>query len=153
MQTLLTLILCVATTSTIATEATHVDPLTQQRTAVLVELSQRSGLSGSELAKILSDCNGTQQSLYFCAWRDQIGSTLALQRVLSDKHLKFPTCKAFMNSKVESWTSSRDRSCARSAKKEFGEGSMKPTAQAMCVTAGIIKMTKLLERLNGCINP
>ena len=152
MRTLLTLILCVVTTSASATEATHVDPLTQERTAVLVELSQRSGLSGSELAKILSDCNGTQQSLYFCAWRDQIGSTLALQRVLSDKHLKFPACKAFMNSRIESWTSSRDRFCARSAKKEFGEGSMKPTAQAMCVTAETIKMTTRLERLNGCVN-
>ena len=153
MRILLTLILCVVTPSAIATEATHVDPLTRKQSAVLAELSQRSGLSGAELTEILADCHVSQQSLYFCAWRDQIGSTLALQRVLLDKRLKFPTCKAFMASRVERWADSRDRSCARSAKKEFGSGSMTPTAQAICVTAETVRMTTRLERRNGCMNP
>ena len=153
MRILLTLTFWAVIASASATEITQPNPASQERTTVLVELSNKSGLPSGDLSKILSDCSGSQQNMYFCAWRDQIGASLELDRVLANKHQQFPKCKAFMSSKVEKWARSRDISCAKSATNEFGQGSMKPTAQAMCVTAETVKMTKRLERLKGCGKP
>ena len=150
MRTLLALALCSITTSTLAGEGRQADTANREQTAVLVELSRKSGLAAGDLSKILSDCDVNQQSMYFCAWRDQIGAGLALDRVLADQLQKFPACKDFMESRVANWARSSDASCVKSASRAFGNGSMKPTAQAMCMTAETLKMTKRMERLNGC---
>ena len=150
MRALLTIILCCATASTIAADVQRVGPDVQERAAVLGELSQRSGLPDIELSNLLADCNANQQSMYFCAWRDQIAADRAFGRILADKQQKMPQCKTSIESKVASWTRSRDQSCDKSATKEWGGGSMKPTAQALCVTAETVRMTKRLERMNGC---
>jgi len=150
MRTLLTIILCCATASTIAANVQGVSPDAQERAAVFGELSQRSGLPDIELSSLLSDCNANQQSMYFCAWRDQIAADRVFGRVLAEKHQKMPQCKTSIQSKVASWARSRDKSCDQSATKEWGEGSMKPTAQVLCVTAETMRMTKRLERMNGC---
>ena len=153
MRSLITLTFCAVIASASATEIDQANPVSQEQTTVLVELSRKSGLPSGELSKILSDCNGNQQNMYFCAWRDQIDATLEFDRVLANKYQKFSTCKAFMGLKVDKWAQSRDISCAKSATNEFGQGSMKPTAQAMCVTAETVKMTKRLERLKSCGKP
>jgi len=150
MRALLMMVLCCATASAIASDGQRIGPDNQERAAVLDELSQRSGLPDVELNGLLADCNANQQSMYFCAWRDQITADRALRRVLAGKQQKMPQCKTYIESKVASWARSRDQSCDKSATKEWGEGSMKPTAQVLCVTAETVRMTKRLERMNGC---
>jgi len=150
MRTLLIMILCCATASTIAADVQRIGPDTQERAAVLDELSQRSGLRDVELSSLLANCSANQQSMYFCAWRDQISADRTFRQILADKLQKIPQCKTPVEYKVARWVRSRDQSCDKSATKEWGEGSMKPTAQALCVTAETVKMTKRLERMNGC---
>ncbi len=147
MRVLLTLIFCCATTATIATEVQRVGTDAQEHAAVLGEISQRSGLPDVELSSLLADCTANQQSMYFCAWRDQIVADRAFAQALADKQRKMPQCKSSIEKNVASWIKSRDQSCAKSAMQEWGEGSMRPTAQAICVTAETVRMTKRLEHI------
>jgi len=150
MRVLLTLITIFASAATIAADVQGVGTNTQERTAVLSELSQRSSLPEAELNKLLADCNANQQSMYFCAWRDQIAAVRTFEQALNDKQQKLSQCKTSLETKVASWMKSRDQSCEKSATQEWGEGSMKPTAQAICVTAETMRMTKKLENMAGC---
>jgi uncharacterized protein YecT (DUF1311 family) len=150
MRILSAFILCCATAVIFASEVLSTDTPAQERAAIMGELSQRSGLSDAELSSLLANCNANQQSMYFCAWRDQIAASRNFARVLADKLQKMPQCKKTMETKVASWMKSRDQSCEKSATQEWGEGSMKPTAQTICVTAETVRMTTRLEHLNGC---
>lgn len=150
MRSLLVTIFCCAPALTIATDVQRVGPVVQERAVVLDELSQRSGLPAAEVSKLLADCHAHQQSMYFCAWRDQIAADRAFGLALAGKLNNRPQCKTTLEAKVASWAKSRDQSCEKSAKAEWGEGSMRPTAQAHCVTAETVRMTKRLEYMNEC---
>lgn len=127
------------------------NPVDIQETAtVLLELSHRSGLPEDELNKLLANCDMDQQSMYFCAWRDQVIADRTLKRAMTNKEDKIPACKAAIESKIASWEQSRDKSCEKSAKKEWGNGSMKPTAQIKCVASETLKMVKRLGVMRGC---
>ena len=146
----LAVILCCVPALTIATDVQRVSPAVQERAVVLDELSQRSGLPVAEVGNLLADCHANQQSMYFCAWRDQIAADRIFWRTLAEKLQKMPQCKTSMEAKIASWAKTRDRSCEKSAMQEWGEGSMKPTAQAICVTAETVRMTKRLGDVNVC---
>ncbi|MBK7662175.1 MAG: DUF1311 domain-containing protein [Sterolibacteriaceae bacterium] len=104
----------------------------------------------SELKDFLADCNANQQSMYFCAWRDQIVAQRVFERLLADKMQSMPACKSALESRAADWARSRDRSCARSALKQWGDGSMRRTAQIICVTGETARMTKRIQRMRGC---
>jgi uncharacterized protein YecT (DUF1311 family) len=140
---------CMACSSAFAAEP-QVDPAALQTTTVVSELSERSKIPETELNGLLADCNASQQSMYFCAWRDQISADRAFKQALEDKEQAHPECKAALETKVAKWEQLRDRSCDRSAKKQYGEGSMAPTAKLLCVTAETTRKAKLLGRSKGC---
>ena len=150
MRNLLALFFCCVSALTIAADVQRVGPVAQERAAVLEDLSQRSGLPKAELSSLLADCNANQQSMHFCAWRDQIAADKAFGRALADKQQKMPQCKTSMEAKAASWVKSRDQTCEQSVTKEWGEGSMRSTAQAICVTAETVRRTKRLEHMNEC---
>ncbi|WP_155033630.1 lysozyme inhibitor LprI family protein, partial [Burkholderia pseudomallei] len=60
-----------------------------------------------------------------------------------------PERKAALEAKVAKWKKARDASCEKSARKEWGDGSMRPAAQAICATAATKKMTKKLAAAGG----
>jgi len=142
--------LCGLTISAVAIGVEHLDANTQKTAAVLAELSQKSGLPEADLNDLLADCHANQQSMYFCAWRDQIAADKKLRRALTEKKQKIPACKNFLESKIAAWIRFRDQSCDKSTRKEWGEGSMRPTARAICVTKETARMTKRLERIHTC---
>lgn len=150
-RAILTLFLSCVSACTMAGDKPPIDPALPEHAAVMSELSQRSGLPETQLNQLLAQCNATQQSMYFCAWRDQIAAERTLRRTLEDKQRKTPQCKTRIERQIASWTKSRDQSCEKSAIKEWGDGSMKPTAQAICVTAATVRMTERLERMDGCV--
>ncbi len=150
MRPLLIMLLCCVTDVTIAVDVQQISSDTQEFAAVISELSQRSGLQDAELSGLLANCNANQQSMYFCAWRDQISADRAFSRTLVNKLKKMPQCKAPIEHKIASWKQSRDQSCDNSTTKEWGEGSMKATAQAICVTAETKQMIKRLEHMKRC---
>lgn len=150
MRAFLAIILCCVPALTIATDVQRVSPAVQERAVVLDELSQRSGLPVAEVGNLLADCHANQQSMHFCAWRDQIAADRIFGRALAEKLQKMPQCKTSMEAKMASWKKERDQSCEKSATQEWGEGSMKPTAQAICVTSETVRMTKQLEKINAC---
>ncbi|OMG72261.1 lysozyme inhibitor LprI family protein [Burkholderia ubonensis] len=109
------------------------------------EISARSGLPASEVSALLADCESNQTSMNFCAWRDQIVAELELQQVVDQQVSEHPERKATLEAKIAKWKKARDASCEKSARKEWGEGSMRPAAQAICATASTKKMTKRLS--------
>lgn len=122
----------------------------KERAAVVDELAQRSGLGAVELDTLLADCGATQQSMYFCAWRDQIDADRVLARTLTDKQHKMPQCASIFKSNVEAWIRSRDQRCAQSAHKAWGDGSMRRTAELVCTTQATLKKAKRLACTKQC---
>ena len=118
--------------------------------AAVDELARLSSLSKDELSVLLADCTANQQSMYFCAWRDQIAGELAAKQVLANKKQELPACGSTLDKKLASWMQSRDHVCAKSATKEWGEGSMRPTAQAICSAKETATITKRLARIRSC---
>ncbi|MXK59264.1 DUF1311 domain-containing protein [Burkholderia pseudomallei] len=110
------------------------------------EISARSGLPASEVNALLADCDSNQTSMNFCAWRDQLVAERELQQVVDQQISEHPARKAALEAKVAKWKKARDASCEKSARKEWGDGSMRPAAQAICATAATKKMTKKLSR-------
>ncbi|KVL22593.1 lysozyme inhibitor LprI family protein [Burkholderia ubonensis] len=109
------------------------------------EISARSGLPASEVGALLADCESNQTSMNFCAWRDQIVAERELQQVVDRQVSEHPERKTALEAKIAKWKKARDTSCERSARKEWGEGSMRAAAQAICATASTKKMTKRLS--------
>ncbi|WP_052135311.1 lysozyme inhibitor LprI family protein [Collimonas arenae] len=95
---------------------------------VLVELSHRSNLPEADLKQSLANCDANQTNTNLCAYRDQVAADLTLKHAVAE------------------WEKARDAGCAKSAEREYGGGSLKPTAQAMCVTAETKKMIQRVER-------
>ncbi|WP_126285369.1 lysozyme inhibitor LprI family protein [Burkholderia stagnalis] len=110
------------------------------------EISARSGLPASEVNALLADCDSNQTSMNFCAWRDQLVAERELQQVVDRQISEHPERKAALEAKVAKWKKARDASCEKSARKEWGDGSMRPAAQAICATAATTKMAKTLSR-------
>ena len=111
-------------------------PAPPSEDAVMKELSRRTGLSRQDLQELTRDCNAHQQSMYFCAFRDFIAADLELQRAVSDKLAhESEQCRTVFDAKQTRWERARDRVCNQSARKEWGGGSMQPTAEVVCKTA------------------
>ncbi|MDR0781466.1 MAG: lysozyme inhibitor LprI family protein [Pseudomonadales bacterium] len=139
-----------ATVEAVTTEAEHTAADTQSAAAALDELAQKSGLPAVELDALLADCDANQQSLYFCAWRDQIAAEQVLRRALAEQAQSLPQCRDTVAAEIASWMQARDQSCASSALEQWGEGSMRATAQALCVTAATAQMTQQLAQMQDC---
>ncbi|MFC5474774.1 lysozyme inhibitor LprI family protein [Paraherbaspirillum soli] len=114
---------------------------------VLTELSRRSNLPEADLRQSLAKCDANQTNTNLCAYRDQVAADLALKHVVAEKVSRLPKRAQVIDDKVAKWEKSRDASCAKSAEREWGNGSMKPAAQAMCVTAETKKMIRWAENL------
>ncbi|WP_322038446.1 lysozyme inhibitor LprI family protein [Burkholderia cenocepacia] len=109
------------------------------------EIAARSGLPASEVGALLNNCDSSQTSMNFCAWRDQIVAERELQQVVDKQVGEHPERKTALEAKIAKWKRARDASCEKSARKEWGDGSMRPAAQATCATAVTKKMTKRLS--------
>lgn len=105
------------------------------------EISARSGLPASEVDALLADCNSNQTSMNFCAWRDQIVAERELQQIVEQQESEHPEHKAALDARIAKWKKARDASCEQSSHKEWGDGSMRPAAQAICATAATKKLS------------
>ena len=117
---------------------------------VVMELSKRSGLPESDLKGLLSNCNANQKSMYFCANRDFVAVDLMLKHAVIKKEKAYPSCKSSLDAKISKWERKRGHGCKKSTKDYYGEDSLKPTAEAICVTDETKKMTKRIEAMRGC---
>ncbi|MFC0400793.1 lysozyme inhibitor LprI family protein [Paraburkholderia rhizosphaerae] len=98
------------------------------------EIARRSGLPASEVGAVLANCDASQTSMTFCAWRDQLIAEQDLQSAVSGRETDSPACKAPLEKHVSRWSRQRDSTCEKQARKEWGTGSMRQAAQASCVT-------------------
>ena len=112
---------------------------------VLTELARRSNLPEADLRQSLANCDANQTNINLCAYRDQVAADLTLKHAIADKEAQRHQRTDAINAKIAKWEKSRDASCAKYAEREFGDGSMKPTAQAMCVAAETKKMIRWVE--------
>lgn len=114
------------------------------------EISVRSGLPASEVEDLLADCDANQMSMNFCGWRDQVVAERALQAAVERRIARRPASKSALEARIAKWKKARDASCEKSARKEWGNGSMRPAAQTSCATVATKQMTrKLLTEAPG----
>jgi uncharacterized protein YecT (DUF1311 family) len=88
--------------------------------------------------------------MYFCAYRDLVSAELTLQRIVTEKERQFPVCQAGTDAKVRRWKLKRDNTCAQSAAREWGGGSMEPTARNICLAYSTERMAEQMRRMNAC---
>lgn len=117
---------------------------------VIITLAQRSGLSEADLEPLLSNCDSSQQSMYFCSYRDLVRSDMVSTHIIAEKKQSFSLCKKLIDKKIASWKKHNNRSCAQSAKAEWGNGSMMPTAQNYCMIAATNAMNNKINNIIGC---
>ena len=117
---------------------------------VLAELARRSSLPAAEIAELLGVCDSSQQAMYFCAWRDQISAEQSLRRVEDERIASAPACKVAFEATVDRWLRARDVSCDRSSRRQFGHGSMAPTARSICATKQTRALTSQVRGLRHC---
>lgn len=115
----------------------HVPP------AVLAELSKRSGIPPDELKDMLSDCNGNQLQMNFCAFRSFVEADLDMQQVLA-------SCGATLPARQKEWEASRDRQCNKEADDEAEGGSMRPMIFSACQATATEARTSLLRGVKSC---
>ena len=109
------------------------------------EIAARSGLPASEVNALLRDCDSNQTSMNFCAWSDQIVAERELQRVVEKQVSDRPGRKKALDAQIAQWKRARDASCEKSTRNAWGDGSMRPAAQAVCATEATKEMTKRLS--------
>jgi len=143
------LMLCIAACA--SAENAQIKPeANDEHEAIFAELAHRSTLPRNELESLLADCDANQQSIYFCAWRDQITAERKLDSMLTAKLDKMPRCKKAIDGELARWKKQRDSGCEKSATRDYGEGSLKATAQIACVTAEIEKRARQATHSSGC---
>jgi uncharacterized protein YecT (DUF1311 family) len=107
-------------------------------------IANRSGLPASEVDAALAHCDDNQMYMNLCAWRDQIVAEHKLEQVVDKKAGSSATCRAVLDKKVAAWKNRRDANCEKSASREWGGGSMLPTAVAMCKTGETERMSNAI---------
>lgn len=122
----------------------------QEASEVFKELARRSTLPDADLRALLANCDATQQSMYFCAWRDLIAADRRLNQAVAEQVKLRPNCKLYFEAKTARWSRARDQDCEKSAKAEWTNGSMEPTAKLLCMAAQTEDITKRVQRLHGC---
>jgi hypothetical protein len=117
---------------------------------ILSALSARTHITKAELQTLLSHCDADQQSMTLCTYRDFEAANLTLKRLVAEKEVSLPACKAFIENKVILWKKMRDQGCERSAAKDYDQGSIQPMAQAMCATVETKKMQRWINAIKQC---
>ncbi|WP_260334740.1 lysozyme inhibitor LprI family protein [Paraburkholderia sp. MM5384-R2] len=77
--------------------------------------------------------------------RDQIVAEQKLEQLVKGKAAVSASCNAAIEKRLTAWKTRRDANCKKSASREWGGGSMLPTAVAMCKTAETERMSKAIE--------
>ena len=113
-------------------------------------ISRQSGLPASDVQGMLANCDASQMSLNFCAWRDRVVAEQKLQAVLDDKTANSPDCKARLEKKITAWKKRRDASCKKSAEAENGGGSIVPMEIAACEATETDRMAKVVASIHRC---
>ena len=117
------LLICLLSVSAIASAQTLIE-----------ELAQRSGISPTAVTTLLANCDASQTSMKFCAWRDELAAERTLRRLIDEKRAASPKCGAVLAHKVAIWQKRRDETCKQSAQRQWDDGSMQSAAVAMCAT-------------------
>jgi uncharacterized protein YecT (DUF1311 family) len=119
--------------------------------AVFDELANRSKLPKEELQELLKNCDASQASMDFCAYRDFVKEDLAMDSVLKEKLQSLPkTCQQKLQKKQDGWVRKRDRTCNKDADDQAKGGSMRPTVFAMCLSSMTNIRAVDLKKISGC---
>ena len=114
------------------------------------ELVRRSGLPSADVHRLLANCNASQQSMTFCAWRDTIAAQSRLEHTLSERQPGAGPCFAAQRDALQRRLERRTSACARSAQREWGEGSMRETARLRCELGAIERASREARTIGVC---
>lgn len=120
------------------------------RAAAVVALERASGLPAAEISRLLADCEGSQQSMYFCAWRDQLEADRRLDHALSGKISRHPQCKASLENQFGTWQRRRAQRCRADAAEQHGGGSLQRTAELVCLRAAADAASSAIKHAPPC---
>lgn len=135
MKSSIRIALFVALISCVASKDNAAKPTTLNHDAAMYEIVIRSRLTPDVVRDILSDCAANQQSITFCAWRDQIEAEATLSNKVSVAVARFPFCGDSLNRSISLWRKRRDSLCKVDAAKEYGGGSNESAAFSQCAAS------------------
>lgn len=118
--------------------------------AATQEWVRRSGLPSADVHRLLANCNASQQSMTFCAWRDTIAAQSRLEHTLSERQPGAGPCFAAQRDALQRRLERRTSACARSAQREWGEGSMRETARLRCELGAIERASREARTIGVC---
>ena len=95
------------------------------------EIAKRSGLPDTTVLQLLQDCPANQQSMTFCAWRDEIVAESKLKQRADLANARSRSCAVRTSAQVDDWLRQRDIVCDRDAAHEAG-GSDEFRARSTC---------------------
>lgn len=121
-----------------------------QQSAVVNEIAKRSGLPSQTVEHLLGDCAANQQSIDFCAWRDQIEAEQALSDAASKAKALSSHCDGLVTAQLAAWEKRRDTRCAAEAEKSDGGGSNEPAAEAECAASMTADYTRHFKPPSEC---
>lgn len=113
-------------------------------------IAKQSGLPSNEVQSMLANCNASQTSMNFCAWRDRVVAEQKLLDAVAEKGRQAPGCKAGLDRKIAAWKKRRNARCKKSAAAENGGGSIVPMEIAACQAAEVDRMTKAVRATKKC---
>lgn len=120
------------------------------RAAAEATLVRASGLPAAEISQLLADCGASQQSMYFCAWRDQLEADHRLEDALATKISGSPQCKEALENQFAKWQHKRAQQCRADAAAQNDGGSLQRTAELICVRAATEAVLSRLSRTATC---
>lgn len=118
--------------------------------AATQELVRRSGLPSADVQRLLANCDASQQSMAFCAWRDTIAAQSRLEHTLSERQPGAGPCFAAQRDALQRRLARRTSACARSAQRDWGEGSMRETARLHCELGAIERASREARTVGVC---
>ena len=116
----------------------------------LNELHKHTQISYQELKQYMSNCDASQQSMYFCAWKDYIIARNRLHTLIDKKKILLNGCAGELQSKVDDWEKPLYRYCRKLSIQAWGEGSMQPTDQMVCMSSATEAYNKKIDAINDC---
>ena len=115
-------------------------------TDVVTELSQRTGMSVTELNSLLSHCESTQLSMNMCAFRDSVAAEIKMNQLLQALSSRLNKADRQALAKEQAnWSSHEKAKCNVLTDREVGRGSMRPLVYGNCMSAATQERIKQLQ--------
>ena len=126
------------------------EPADLSPTDPAAELAKQSGLPLEEISRLLKDCDADQQSMNFCAWRDQTQAEDMIRLSVAHLQTKLPSYHDCISAKAAQTVQHIKRKCTTDAHRDYAGGSVETYQRTQCIASSEAAYARSLERMTSC---